>query len=160
MNRREDKVKCLIVLYSYHHNNTAKIADVFAKVLQADLKTPDEVTSDEINQYDLIGFGSGIDSGKHYKQILNFVDNLKNVKNKKSFIFSTSAMQSEIKVDKDHAYLREKLISKGFTIVDEFSCKGYNTNSFLKYLGGMNKGRPNINDLENAKFFANRLLEK
>jgi flavodoxin len=160
MKKRENGVKCLIVVYSYHHNNSAKIANVFKKILKADLKTPDQVTKQEIDEYDLIGLGSGIDSGKHYKQILDFAEGLVTVKNKNSFIFSTSAVQGESKVSKDHACLREKLISKGFTIVDEFSCKGYNTNSFLKYLGGMNKGRPNSNDLEEAKTFAKSLLKK
>jgi hypothetical protein len=42
-------------------------------------------------------------------------------------------------------------------IVDEFACKGFNTNSFMKYLGGMNKGRPNAEDLRHAKEFAQNL---
>ena len=44
-------------------------------------------------------------------------------------------------------------------IVDEFSCLGFNTNSFLKHLGGLNKGRPNEEDFENAKQFALRLKD-
>lgn len=153
-------IKCLIVVYSYHHNNTVKIAHVFSEVLNAQVKTPDQVTQEELQQYDLIGFGSGIDSGKHYKPILDFVDNLSNVKDQRGFIFSTSAIQGEDKVEKDHSLLRDKLTSKGFSIVDEFSCKGFNTNSFLKYFGGMNKGRPNSEDLKHAEEFAFRLWEK
>jgi flavodoxin len=61
------------------------------------------------------------------------------------------------KVAKDHSKLREKLQSKGYLIVDEFACKGFNTNSFLKYIGGMNKGRPNAEDLKNAEEFAENL---
>jgi len=66
-------------------------------------------------------------------------------------------MQGEDKVKKDHALLREKLEEKGYRIVGEFSCKGYNTNSFLKFVGAMNKGRPNQDDLENAQRFARSL---
>ena len=54
--------------------------------------------------------------------------------------------------------MREKLQSKGFTIIGEFSCKGYNTNSFLQYFGGMNKGKPDSTDLKNAREFAIQLL--
>lgn len=147
-------IKCLIVVYSYHHNNTAKIAQVFSEVLNAQIKTPDQVTPEELQQYDLIGFGAGIDSGKHYKLLLDLADRLSMVNNQKSFIFSTSAIQGAAKVEKDHSLLRNKLTSKGFIIVDEFSCKGFNTNSFLKYLGGMNKGRPNSEDLKHAEEFA------
>lgn len=57
--------KCLIIVYSYHHNNTAKIASIFSEILNAEVKTPEEVISEQLQEYDLIGFGSGIDSGKH-----------------------------------------------------------------------------------------------
>lgn len=147
-------------MYSYHHNNTAKIAHVFSEALNAQIKTPDQITQEELQQYDLIGFGSGIDSGKHYKPILDLIDSLSKVNNQRSFIFSTSAMQGAAKVEKDHTLLRDKLTSKGFIVVDEFSCKGFNTNSFLKYIGGMNKGRPNSEDLKHAEEFAFDLLQK
>lgn len=146
--------KCLIIIFSYHHNNTAKIAYEFSKVLNADVKTPEQVIMEELQDYDLIGFGSGIDSGKHYKPLLDLVDRLPIVDKKASFIFSTSAMQGESKVKKDHSLLRQMLESKGYAIVGEFSCKGFNTNSFLKYFGGMNKDRPNSKDIKNAKEFA------
>ena len=166
MNRKESKVsdslsiKCLIVVYSYHHNNTAKIAQVFSEVLSAEIKTPDQLKQENLQQYNLIGFGAGIDSGKHYKPLLDFVDRLSKVNNQNAFIFSTSAIQGVGKVKKDHSLLKGKLISKGYIIVDEFSCKGFNTNSFLKYFGGMNKGRPNSADLKDAKDFAVGLLQK
>ena len=62
-------------------------------------------------------------------------------------------------VAKNHSPLREKLQSKGYMIVDEFSCKGFNTNSFLKYFGGMNKGRPNAEDFKHAEEFAQNLKQ-
>ena len=151
------KIKSLIIVYSYHHNNTEKIANVFSEVLGAERKNPDQVRIEALQEYDLIGFGAGIDSGRHYKPLLDLVDRLPSVNKKDGFIFSTSAMQGESKVKEDHSLLRQKLESKGYTIIGEFSCKGYNTNSFLKYIGGMNKGRPNFDDLEHAKEFAQNL---
>ena len=147
----------LIVLFSYHHNNTEKIAKVFAKVLDAQVKSPQETSSNELKKYDLIGFGAGIDSGKHYRELLDFADALPQVTDKKAFIFSTSGMTGEKKLTKDHSALREKLQSKGYLIVDEFQCKGFNINSFLKYFGGINKGRPNEEDLKHAEVFAEKL---
>ncbi len=76
-------------MFSYHHKNTEKIAKVFAKVLDAQIKTPQQVNPEELQEYDLIGFGSGIDSGKHHKVLLDFADKLPQVTNKKAFIFST-----------------------------------------------------------------------
>jgi len=153
-------MKSLLVLLSYHHNNTEKIAIVFAKVLDAQIKTPHQINTEELQEYSLIGFGSGIYDAKHHKDLLDLADKLPQVTNRKAFIFSTSAMTGEAKVAKDHSLLREKLQSKGYMIVDEFACKGFNTNSFMKYFGGMNKGRPNAEDLKHAKEFAQNLQKK
>ena len=152
-------MKSLLVLYSYHHNNTEKIANVFAKVLDAPIKTPQQINPEELQEYSLIGFGSGIYSEKHHKFLLDLADKLPPVTNRKAFIFSTSAITGEAKVAKDHSLLREKLKSKGYLIIGEFSCKGFNTNSFLKLFGGMNKGRPNALDLKHAEEFAQSLKQ-
>ena len=150
-------MKSLLVLFSYHHNNTEKIANVFAKVLDAQIKTPQQIKPEELQEYNLIGFGSGIYGEKHHKLLLDLADKLPQVTNRKAFIFSTSALTGEAKATKDHSMLREKLQSKGYMIVDEFQCKGFNTNSFMKYFGGMNKGRPNAEDLKHAEEFAQNL---
>jgi len=151
-------MKSLLVLLSYHHNNTEKIANVFAKVLDAQIKTPQQIKPEELQEYNLIGFGSGIYGEKHHKLLLDLADKLPQVTNRKAFIFSTSALTGEAKATKDHSMLREKLQSKGYMIVDEFQCKGFNTNSFMKYFGGMNKGRPNAEDLKHAEEFAQNLI--
>jgi len=152
-------MKSLLVLYSYHHNNTEKIANVFAEVLDAHIKTPQQINPEELQEYNLIGFGSGIYDAKHHELLLDLADKLPQVTNRNAFIFSTSAIMGKAKVAADHLLLREKLQSKGYVIVDEFSCKGFNTNSFLKYFGGMNKGRPNAEDLKNAEKFAQKLKQ-
>jgi len=152
-------MKSLLVLFSYHHKNTEKIAKVFAKVLDAQIKSPQQIIPEELQEYSLIGFGSGIYDEKHHKLLLDLADNIPQVSNKNAFIFSTSAIMGKDKVAKDHLLLREKLQSKGYTIVDEFACKGFNTNSFLKYFGGINKGRPNAEDLRHAEEFAQNLKQ-
>jgi flavodoxin len=151
-------VKSLLVLVSYHHKNTEKVAHVVANVLDAQIKAPQQLDMEALHGYDLIGFGSGIYSGKHHEALLDLADRLPLVTNKNAFIFSTSAMTGEAKVAGDHALLREKLRSKGYAIVGEFSCKGFNTNSFLRYFGGMNKGKPDADDLKHAAAFARALL--
>jgi flavodoxin len=150
-------VKSLLIVYSYHHNNTLKVAEVVAKQLEAEIKTPQQTNPEEPEKYDLVGFGAGIDSGKHYKVLLDYAEKLPQVDNKGAFIFSTAGVTGEKKLVKDHSTLREKLEAKGYRIVGEFQCKGFNTNVFLKYFGGMNKGRPNEEDLKNAEEFAQNL---
>ncbi|NVM35450.1 MAG: flavodoxin family protein [Candidatus Lokiarchaeota archaeon] len=151
-------MRSLIILYSYHHNNTEKIAKVFAEVLDAQIKTPKEINLEDLDDYDLIGFGSGIYSAKHHKFLIDLANTLPEVSNRKAFIFSTAALTNKKKLTKDHQLLREKLLSKGYVILNEFQCKGFNTNSFLKYFKGMNKGRPNAEDFKRAKEFAHNLI--
>jgi len=162
-------MKSLLILFSYHHKNTEKIANVFAKVLDAQIKTPQQINPQELQEYSLIGFGSGIYSDKHHKVLLDLADELPQVTNKKAFIFSTCGVPMKFMeldkteftryVAKNHSSLREKLQSKGYMIVDEFSCAGFNTNSFNKLFGGINKGRPNAEDLRQAEEFAQNLKQ-
>ena len=156
---RKTSMKSLIVYFSYHHHNTEKVAEVFAKILDAKMLTPLQVDISEIKNYDLVGFGSGIDSDKHYKVLLDLVDKLPEVTGKKAFIFSTSGIPfaEASYMPKCHKTLKNKLISKGYKIVNEFICRGFNTNVFLKYVGGLNKGHPNAADLSNAESFAKKL---
>jgi flavodoxin len=152
-------MKSLLVVFSYHHKNTEKIANVFGNVLDAKIKTPQQINVEELQEYALVGFGSGIYGAKHHESVLALADHLPQVTAKKAFIFSTSALTGEDKIVKDHLTLREKLQSKGYVIVDEFQCKGFNTNSFMRFFGGMNKGRPNADDLKHAEAFAQKLLQ-
>jgi len=153
-------LKSLLVLYSYHHRNTESIARIIADVLGAQIVAPENVDPDKVQELELIGFGSGIYSAKHHEAVLELAQRLPQVTDKRAFIFSTSAIITKRKVASDHSALRDILESKGYTIADEFSCRGFNTNSFLKRFGGMNKGRPNTEDLDAARAFAARLNQK
>jgi flavodoxin len=115
------------------------------------------VNTEELQEYDLIGFGSGIYGAKHHEDLLDLADRLPQVTDRKAFIFSTSTFPWEHEVAKNHSTLKEKLQSKGYRIVDEFNCPGFNTNSFIKNIGGLNKGRPNAEDLKDAEEFAQNL---
>ena len=156
--------KSLVVVYSYHHKNTEKIAHVIAKVLGAPVKTPQQVNPDEILEYDLVGFGSGIYSATFDASILDIADRLPQVNNKKSFLFSTYGAPAFIAnrefIENNHSQIRKKLKSKGYMVIGEFGCAGWNTNSFLKYFGGLNKGKPDAEDLRNAEDFARDMKQK
>ncbi len=161
-------MKSVLVVLSYHHGNTAKVAHAIAQVLGATTRTPTEASPEELAGCDLVGFGSGIDSGRHYRPLLDFVDARPQVSNQKAFIFSTCGVPGGVVVGEmlarqitaNHAALRQKLRSKGYAIIDEFGCVGFNTNSFLKLFGGLNRGRPNADDLRHAEEFAEHLLRK
>ena len=145
-------MKTLIICFSYHHKNTEKIASVFSKTLEAEVKVPSDVDPLGLSDFDLIGFGSGIAFGNHNKVLLDLADKLPAVTNKKAFIFSTSGQTGN--APKFHKKLREKLESKGFSIVGEFNCGGFDTYALMKIVGGIQKGHPNEDDLKQAEAFA------
>jgi flavodoxin len=157
-------VKSLVVVFSYHHGNTEKIAHAVANVLDAPVKTPRQVTPDEIREYDLVGFGSGIYSATFDPSVLDLVDRLPRAAGKNAFLFSTYGAPAVFAggdfVKNNHPQIREKLKAKGYTVIGEFGCAGWNTNSFLKYFGGLNKDRPNAEDLRNAEEFTRNVMGK
>ncbi|MFW9864358.1 MAG: flavodoxin family protein [Candidatus Thorarchaeota archaeon] len=151
-------MRSLLVLISIHHKNTEKIANVFSRVLDAQIIAPRQFEPRRMHEYDLIGFGSGIYDEKHHRALLELAENLPQVTDRKAFLYSTSGVATGS--ERFHAPLRNKLQSKGFKIVAEFNCNGFNTNSFLGFFGGMNKGRPNTQDLRKAEEFAQNLLKE
>lgn len=155
-------MKSLIILYSYHHHNTRTIARAIAKVLDAEIKTPQEVRPEELLDYDLAGFGSGVYGEKFHGTVLDLADRLPQAAGGKAFVFSTNGAPASLfrgsmeldQMTKNHRLIKEKLQAKGYAIVGEFTCPGFNTNSFLVRFGGVNKGRPNAEDLGRAETFA------
>jgi flavodoxin len=157
-------VKSLVIVFSYHHNNTEKIANVIANVLGAEVKTPQQVYPEKLREYDLIGFGSGIYNATFDPSVLTLADRLSYAAGKKAFLFSTYGAPAFIAnrefIEKNHSQIRENLQIKGYEVIGEFGCAGWNTNSFLQYFGGLNKGKPDSADLRNAEAFARDMMEK
>ncbi len=161
-------VKSLVVVFSYHHRNTEKIANAIAGVLDAPVKTPGQVTPEDLQEYDMIGFGSGIYGAKNHGSLIDLAEGLPEEAGRKTFIFSTyGAPVSMYKGERlseftrnNHKALREKLESRGCTVLDEFSCPGLNTNSVLSLFGGLNKDRPDDSDLRHAREFAESLKRR
>lgn len=148
-------MKSIIIYQSIHHHNTEKIAKAMAKVLGAKIAKPSEVKPEEINDYDLIGFGSGIYFGQYHRSLTEFVKKLSPVQNKKAFIFSTSGRPESVFFNLPTKSFKKLLASKGFEIIATFNCRGYDTAYlFLRIFGGLNRGHPNEKDLEKAKIFA------
>jgi flavodoxin len=149
-------MKTVIVYTSVHHQNTEKVAKVIAKELNAELIPVADAKPETLATCDLVGFASGIYFGKHHKTLLQFAETLPPMTQKRAFVFSTSGDGKA----KHHAALKEKLENRGFSIVDEFSCKGWDTVGPLKLFGGINKGKPDEEDLAAARAFAQGLKNK
>ena len=126
------------------------------EVLGARVLEGEQAKKENILDYDLVGFGSGIYFWKHHQKLLEFVRSLKFDRGKKAFVFSTSGLPFP---GMFHRALKKELIKKGFKIVGELNCLGWDTFGVLKFIGGINKGRPNEKDIKKAKEFAKRMKE-
>jgi len=160
----------LIILYSSENSSTKKISDAIAGILEAEIKQPKQTEPQDLEKYELIGFGSGIFDQKHHNSLLELADKLPVYSGKKAFIFSTSGVARDSLLKENgkpkyknknfgdpHTQLRKILISKGFSIADEFNCAGFNNNGILKMFGGMNRNKPDENDIKQALYFAEKL---
>jgi len=147
-------MKVIIIYISVHHGNTEKIAKVMANALDADLLQVNKMDASMLEQYDFIGFGSGIYFGKYHKSLLDFADTLPMQRNKKAFIFSTSGLRKLCFIHDFSKPLKEKLQRRGFDVIGEFSCRGFDTSWAAMIVDGINKGRPNVRDLKQAEDFA------
>ncbi len=149
-------MKQVIICKSVHKGCTAKIAAPIAEVLGAEVYTPEEISQEHIEEFDVAGFGSGIYAGKFHRAMLALVKNMREVKDKKAFVFSTSGKGGE----RYNEPFKKLLLSKGYDVIGTFACKGFDAFGPLKLIGGINKGRPNNSDIESARNFARVLQGK
>lgn len=148
--------RTLIAYVSVSHGNTAKIAHAIGDVLSADLLEPELVDPAQVSSYDLLGVGTGIYGGTPHPRLRRFVQQLPAGDGMAAFTFTTSGFgrsQSRPWETSLGGLLRER----GYDVVASFDCRGFDTWLPLRLIGGVNKGRPNADDLARAREFARRL---
>lgn len=155
-------MKTLILYYSGYKLNTEKIARILKRETKADLiniKDKKNKIDFNINDYDLIGLGSGVykeDLARHIYRMIEELD----LKDKNVFVFSTSGMGAK----HYNKRLIKTLKSKGAIVKGDFACRGvFRTKEFSKikvfrYIEWYAKGHPNSKDFKNAKKFIDKII--
>ena len=145
--------KVVIIYASTHHGSTKKLVDAISDkydIIQIDATKEEKA---DLSQYDMIGFASGIDFGKFYPSVEEFlVNNLPT--GKEVFFLYTCAKTSE----RFTKVIKEKTLEKDAAIIGEYGCKGYNTYGPWKLIGGMNKNHPDKEELDGAVSFFEKIL--
>jgi flavodoxin len=149
-------MKTLIIYQSIHQSNTEKIAQKMAEVLGADLKKPNEVKTEDLANYDLIGFGSGIYSAHFHASILKLIESLPDMNSKKAFAFYTSTLV----VKKFASNTEARLASKNFSVLGTYGCQGKSTWHPFGLTINILKAHPNEKDLALAVSFAEAIKNK
>ena len=144
-----------ICYYSQHHGNTKKLLDAIRKsdpeVVLIDVTN--DVMKDgpaDLEEYDRIGFASGIYLSKFHQTILKFAaENL--LGEKEVFLICTYGGSANYKS------IENILKEKRAKVIGKFGCKGYDTFGPFKLVGGIAKGHPDEKDLEAAVNFVTGL---
>lgn len=146
--------KAVILYYSFHHENTRKVAEAIAGKLPVDLVRIPAKEPVSLEGYDLVGFASGIYMSEFGKPIQRFLEELPGLSGKRCFtIYTCGALKGEYS-----GGFAELLRSKGASVVGGWHCRGFDTYGPFKLIGGLAKGRPNAADLAGAVSFVEALL--
>ena len=148
----------LILCASVHHGNTARVARAMADVLGAEIVAPADAPGAALESHDLMGFGSGVYYGRMHDALFDWLHGLPDARgsSRKAFVFSTSGLPWLAPLW--HLPLKRLLTRKGFEVVGEFACRGYDTWGPLWLTGGLNRTHPDERDLARAREFASRLI--
>lgn len=146
----------LLVVESKHLGNTLKIAKAMSEVVPLTIVNTQKAMDQNLSDYDIVGFGSGIYIGKHDKRIIKFAENLRE-KEAYSFVFSTSGGAD---FEDNSKCLTDILTKKNNIVLGTFACKALDKFTFLKLIGGVNKGHPDDTDFKNAQEFILNIVNK
>lgn len=141
-------MKTAICYYSHHHGNTRRVVEAMAQTEELDLIDVSGGQTPRLEDYDRIGFASGIYGFEVHKSVVEFARQHLPQGRPVFFVYiyglskGTGAKQLE-------AVAREK----GCPVLGEFGCRGYNTFGPFKLMGGMAKGHPDAEELEQARRF-------
>ena len=144
------KMRKAIVYTSVHHGNTEKLVKRIAEECQVDLIDAIKQMNADLNDYDMIGFASGIYYSKFHQSILKFSEENLSA-DKTVFLICTYGGSANFKS------IEQILNKKHASVVGKFGCKGYDTFGPFKLVGGIAKGHPDEEDMKNAVDFVKGL---
>lgn len=148
--------QAVLFCYSYHHNNTRRIAEALSAALPVRVVAVPVREEVNLDDYDLIGFASGIYFSEYGKPIGKLIDSLDGLGGKRCFTLCThGALGGEF----SHAVIQQ-LRGKGAQIAGDWHCRGFDTFGPFKLIGGLAKGRPNEKDIAGAVSFVQSLLQE
>lgn len=145
-------MKTAIIYYSKHHGNTKKLLDAIAQKCEVTLINVTENPKIDLSAYDRIGFASGIYYSKFQKTLLKYAE--EHIPNgKETFFIYTYGAEKKGYTDA----IKEVVSKHNAKVLGEFGCLGFDTFGPFKLIGGIAKGHPDSEDLNNALHFYENL---
>ena len=146
--------KAVIIYASTHHGSTRKLVEAIANQYGIDQIDATKQQYADLSQYDLIGFASGIDFGKFYDCVEQFLENKLPEKKQVFFLYTCARVSNRFTET-----IKTAARKKGAVILGEYGCRGFNTYGPWKIIGGMNKGHPTQEEITEAVRFFESILQ-
>ena len=141
-------MKTAIVYASTHHGNTKKLVDAIAEKNEVTLIDAVKQKSADLNEFDRIGFASGIAYGKYYQPLLAFMEGSL-PENKRVFFIHTAGDPRE----NQNAAAKAIADARHCDCLGTYFCKGFDTYGPFKIIGGIAKGHPTEDEIRAAVRF-------
>ncbi len=146
-------MKSLIIFSSRHHENTQKLVNAIARKYPVDLVDADVSCHIPLEEYDLIGFASGIDFGKFYPSVTDIASALP--AGKRVYALFICAKDN----GKYGSEIQEIAVQRDCCYLGQFGCRGFNTYGPWKLIGGMNRQNPSPDELDAGVAFYEKVLK-
>lgn len=145
-------MRSMIVYASRHHGNTKRLVEYLAARYDITLVDAQEISEIDTEEYDLIGFASGMDFGKFYPSVTELAETM--APGKYVYALYTCARDQ----GRYGSEIEEIAGQTGSRYLGKYGCKGYNTYGPWKLIGGMNKEHPSEKELQDACAFYEMML--
>lgn len=147
-------MRLAICYFSSHHENTLRLLEALDRE-DVDLIDVRLRMAFRPQQYDAIGFASGIYYGRFHESVLQFAKQYCPA-DKPVFLLYTCGMKRRGYTDA----IRSILTQKGARPVGEYGCRGFDTFGPFRWIGGIAKGHPDRAEIEGAQRFLAALFPK
>lgn len=147
-------MKTAICYYSRHHGNTLKVLEAIAAENEVDLIDVTARQMVRLDEYDCIGFASGIYGLEFHKDVVEFARQYLPAGKPVFFVYTYGGAKGT-----GAKAAAEIAKEKGCPVLGEFGCKGYDTFGPFKLVGGIAKGHPDEQDFANARKFYCKIKE-
>ena len=148
-------MKTVICCYSRHHGNTRKVAEAMALEGGVDLIDVTTRQMVRLEEYDCVGFASGIYGFEFHRAVAAFARQYLPEGKPVFFVCTYGGLRGA------GAKELEKLArERGCPVLGTFGCKGYDTFGPFRLVGGIAKGHPDEQDLNNARAFYREMRDR
>ena len=148
-------MKTAICYYSRHHGNTRKVAEAMALEGGADLIDVTTRQTVRLEEYDCVGFASGIYGFEFHKAVTAFARQYLPEGKPVFFVCTYGALRGAGAKE-----LESLARERGCPVLGTFGCKGYDTFGPFRLVGGIAKGHPDEQDLKNAREFFREMRDR